>query len=433
MRKRRYYCFRMGMGFFPAVVVFSLDIASLGYVSLLGGVGHAQAPDTPSSGQLPPPPIARDIAKTIPDGSEIAIDVLAENDRRQDGAGRADVALSSATCGQAKVADGRITFQATPVGACPQGQAVISYILELPDEANPQDRKIAGTITLTLASPAPPSEPLVPSPDPTPVDPPPEQPQQVITPPPVEPPSPPVEPPPTATAITPTSVESCNLKGPSFKVVRIAGGRIDKPDAPPGLEDILDLIPTDTFEVQPFCIMLAPVPSDEMARFLASLPDDKRRDMTGEPPLGASPETSPETSPESAPPEVERKKSRIPSVAFECSLLDTVPAVRVNRALAEAYVTYATETYAPSGLRFSLPSLEEYVAAAIAFEKFHQGTPEAGTFLIGLRRCIQEWTANSCGEGRFHTVGQNQRQDLERLCYVGADRRGNVGLRLVLR
>jgi Sulfatase-modifying factor enzyme 1 len=203
----------------------------------------------------------------------------------------------------------------------------------------------------------------------------------------------------------------CNIPGSSWRMIRIDGGHFDKQNAPPAIVDFTDLLTDTTFDVAPFCLMLEPVPSVDLDKFMASIPDDQRHEQFPE--------------------------------FFEATVSnpyanqgDSAPANNVSFRMAQAF---AKQKAAAFERNVTLPTLSELIAAAWQLQDKRPADAETSIFIVSLRSGNLQWTSTSCDTasgpaGEFLTVGpsQNATGSLTRLCFEQS-RRDHTGFRLVIR
>jgi hypothetical protein len=200
--------------------------------------------------------------------------------------------------------------------------------------------------------------------------------------------------------VKPRSV-ACESPNAAWKWIKIDGGRFERANAPAGVIDFAVLTDEDSFTVAPFCLMLEPVPADDLEKFVGTIPEAQRREQFPElfDDAGSSPLDSQGGS-----------------------------ASRVSRRVAQAYVAKAGATI--RGLE--LPSLNEYIAAAWELWTKHNDQPEAQAFIVSLRSGNLQWTSTPCGAAdSFWTIGPSAgaRERLTKLCFEQS-RRDRTGFRL---
>ena len=213
----------------------------------------------------------------------------------------------------------------------------------------------------------------------------------------------------TVTAVVTVTVKprsvACESPNPAWKWVKIDGGRFEKANAPAGVADFADLAEEDAFTVAPFCLMLEPVPADDLDKFIGTIPEAQRREQF---------------------PEIfEDAGASVPQDSQSGS------ANRVSRRMAQAYVKKAGAT--TRGVE--LPALNEYIAAAWELWTKHNELPEAQAFIVSLRSGSLQWTSTSCGSAdSFWTIGPSAgaQERLTKLCF-DQSRRDRTGFRLMTR
>ncbi|MBV6486921.1 MAG: hypothetical protein GHHEDOFH_00858 [Pseudorhodoplanes sp.] len=201
-------------------------------------------------------------------------------------------------------------------------------------------------------------------------------------------------------------VIACDIPNPSWQLIRIEGGRFDKSNVPPGVVDFADLLDETTFTVGPFCLILEPVLAEDVEKFFGSIPEEQRREQF--------PEIF-ETAGTSFPTGEQNQRA---------------PATKISRRMAEAYVKQKAEATARN---VTLPTLNEYVAAAWELQAKRSNARETNVFLVALRSGGLQWTSTPCGpSGSFWTIGPSAQGPLTKLCYEQS-RRDRTGFRLVVK
>jgi hypothetical protein len=204
---------------------------------------------------------------------------------------------------------------------------------------------------------------------------------------------------------------ACDIQGSPWRLIKIDGGHFDKQNAPPAIVDFTDLLNEQTFDVTPFCLLLEPIPSVDMDKYFASLPDDQRHEQFPEF-FEAAPATF--TSPG-----------------------ESVPATNVSFRMAQAYAKQKAAAFARD---VTLPTLNELIAAAWELQVKRPAAAETNSFLISLRSGNLQWTSTPCSpaggssSGKFLTIGPTLAANgmLTKLCFEQS-RRDHTGFRLVVR
>src|SRR5262249_21730282 len=103
----------------------------------------------------------------------------------------------------------------------------------------------------------------------------------------------------------------------------------------------------------------------------------------------------------------------------------------ISRRMAEAYAKRKAEA---TGRSVTLPTLNEYIAAAWELQLKRPGAVETGKFLVSLRNGNLQWTSTKCPDSteRFFVIGPSAQGPLARLCFEQS-RRDRTGFRLVVR
>jgi hypothetical protein len=207
-------------------------------------------------------------------------------------------------------------------------------------------------------------------------------------------------------ALVEEGVESCGLKHAPFLFVKVPGGVYSLADLPPRLADLSAMVSGPDVTVKDFCITEEAISADEVAAFLA----------------GAS--TA----------EIIR---RFPEALAEASIVQTAveigsvpPATGISHRMAAAFAAKASAGY---NRRFSIPTLDEYIAATIFLEKDKKNASEADLFAVSLRGGLLEWTGTTCesAPGTYAAIGTDQiRGSLAKLCFEPAQRVSRLAFRL---
>lgn len=205
-------------------------------------------------------------------------------------------------------------------------------------------------------------------------------------------------------------IESCGISDAPFNFITIPGGTYSLADAPARLADIAKLAGKKELVVKSFCIGEEAVPASEMASFLAGYSFSEMRKSFPEALYAAGPA----------------------SIEIETGRELRSPAVAVSLKMANAYAT----SLAPllKGV-VRLPTLDEYVAAAVHLERNAPEEAATHSFSVSLRGGLIEWTSSDCpsSRGSFLTIGrQRLRGELEILCFEPSQRLGRMGFRLVM-
>lgn len=205
---------------------------------------------------------------------------------------------------------------------------------------------------------------------------------------------------------TPPQVQTanCTSPDPNWPLAKIEGDTFNKSAAPAAINDFADLVEDATFAVAAFCITLAPIPADPVDRYFSGMSDDDRRNLF---------------------PELSGENAQIGTGQTPANASETMVA---------AFSKWLGER---TGRELSLPTLQQYVAAAWELQTKHPNDPQTDAFLVLMRSGSRQWTSTPCGsEGSYWTIGPsiqaNSRGKLVKLCYHSS-RMDRTGFRLVIK
>jgi hypothetical protein len=203
---------------------------------------------------------------------------------------------------------------------------------------------------------------------------------------------------------TQVQTASCTSPVPDWPLAKIEGDTFNKSAAPSTIADFADLIEDATFSVAAFCITLAPIPADPVDHYFSGMNDDDRRNL-------------------------------FPELAGQTAAIGTgqTPA-NASETMVAAYSKWLGER---TGRQLSLPTLQQYVAAAWELQTKHPTDPQTDAFLVLMRSGSLQWTSTPCGsEGSYWTIGPSiqagSRGKLVKLCY-NSSRMDRTGFRLVIK
>lgn len=201
---------------------------------------------------------------------------------------------------------------------------------------------------------------------------------------------------------------ACGLEHAPFRFVPVPGGVYSLENLPARLADISGLVVRREVKVKAFCITEDAISADELAAFLANTTLAEK--------LKAFPE----------------------ALAAGSSLKSGVetgsvpPATGVSFRMAKAFAENASARLSRT---FSLPTLDEYIAANLYLEHDKSDISEAQIFAVSLRGGLIEWTETPCEKApdTFVTIGTDQLHGrLTMFCYEPAQRVSRLTFRLIL-
>jgi hypothetical protein len=226
----------------------------------------------------------------------------------------------------------------------------------------------------------------------------------VVAPPPAPTPTPTVTP-------APARLTSCDIPNLPWQLLKIEGGRFVKSEAPATIADFANFIEEPTFVVEPFCLMVDEVSSEQFGKFFRTVSEAQKR--------------------ENFPEALEENSAAAPPIA---ELGQSAAATRISYRMAEAYAKYHSNG---SGRSVTMPTLNEYVAALWELQKRRPQPPQATMLPIALRSGNLQWTGTACPDsgtdgGNFLTLGPQMQGALSTICY-SQSRRDRTGFRLIVR
>lgn len=204
-------------------------------------------------------------------------------------------------------------------------------------------------------------------------------------------------------------VESCGIADAPFEFIKIPAGSYALKDIPRQLSDLAEVMGMKVATVDAFCMTEEAIPSSEMEAFLAGQTLARKRQ--------SFPEALDTAIQSSAPIELGRDLR--------------VPALAVSHRMARGY---AERQSGQLDLRFGLPRLEHYFAAAAYLLRQQPDAPSTHAFLVSLRGGLMEWTDTPCDgvSDAFVIIGTGKQSGLlEKYCYDVSRRVARMGFRLV--